>query len=757
VCYQNVDFVLDLFIQPKHHRHLTILKESAIEKLKPLCEVEYIKTEHDSKKLTSKLGASKTMSSFNNSLFEKCIGLFQEFPPDIIGHIVNIYCEFSGKVKKCNNKYELAKLLNKTTDTLCVVCFGDGSSKASFNDFHSLAMLFPTEFQFFYMNLQDLTKTQTIVLGITSTTEKVGGDSMPMFKFFYNGFNNNCVKGIQMNRVELYPLMGRDVGRVEFRLRNLIENKMNIPLIFDEYKKESDSYFLTTLQAFADNYPNNINQKLNEEVAILMEQDYSDECFKNCLLREDTFRIGDELSVEYITTAMYILVDPSPDAPPPTVRSLLQLVFPWNFLRAYQEKLDLTFDLNFHDFLVNILKKGFTFYREYLAQNPNTETPYEINELINMISYCNLTSVVSASENEIERASTGDNETKIVPTLFIEQPPLVYFLMQIYQTEVRNSMKLFNARGWWKKSEDMWNTFLSFYDDPTDCYAMETVDLYVTALHQQGKTDEGVEILRKTLAHPHFKRVLLSDPDQKFKLKSEVIVASDDFNFVHFLVGVVRMAKMLFYMDKFEESEKVLSDAKQIVDVRKYKSTCYKALLDYYVDYISICYELNKLDRLNELKEEFSGLYMAFYPNRLTGSIPIARSRYLITDKIVYNKCKDDPTTVSSMSVSFIRCIERPNRPECNIIIDPVTGAQTTWKSKKKLNEFYVSFSMKGQVIHDCIAVSQSQPSFTVNVPLNDKLKEFLGHGKEFVELEVKIYSDSHKTELLGQHYQLMI
>jgi tetratricopeptide (TPR) repeat protein len=275
---------------------------------------------------------------------------------------------------------------------------------------------------------------------------------------------------------------------------------------------------------------------------------------------------------------------------------------------------------------------------------------------------------------------------------------------QLYFLWASHLVLQYRPLGCWIRIEEVYKEFFSLTAYSKEDF-LTMLDAYATALHQQGRTLEAIEL---------FKQKQLANDD----------ISDYSYN---------RLAKFYFFLDDFANCEQ------NILSLQEYYSGTLKfpelhLPLSSFNELMTACLELGKIEEYNRLEKQLKAYTPD--PNRTPYST-YTRSKYLITLVANLN---------TSYRLQLKVCLKRPNRKEGEL-------EKRDEESDRKLGTFYLEAFFDNptegeEPLHN--SMSNSQYDFAVISPSFPEAAPF-----KWYSAKIFIYTDESKSVLLGKHFQL--
>jgi tetratricopeptide (TPR) repeat protein len=296
--------------------------------------------------------------------------------------------------------------------------------------------------------------------------------------------------------------------------------------------------------------------------------------------------------------------------------------------------------------------------------------------------------------------------------------------LQLFHLWMSHIMHLFRKCGFWKKIEAIYLNYINTNqnkktsEDGIDIQDM--VENYVSALHQQGRTIEAIQIIEKFLKEMK---------DNKLESIDTIIEW-----------GLNRMSKFYFYLDDFQNAQRNLLELRDYCTLHhsdKFGAPLYMPLSGF-IELMTVNIELGNEEVFEQLEQTLKNLETDLGVTNYAYH-SLTRSKYLITQEAVIT---------NHYHLVFKVCIKRPKRPEGEY-------EKSEDNLERKLNKFFIEMFFDNpcksekplfasqEVAHYDFVVDS--PNFSVPAqPYN------------WYTTKMFIYADSTKQQLLGKHFQVV-
>jgi hypothetical protein len=275
---------------------------------------------------------------------------------------------------------------------------------------------------------------------------------------------------------------------------------------------------------------------------------------------------------------------------------------------------------------------------------------------------------------------------------------------QLYFLWAAHLVLQYRPLGYWIRIEEVYKEFFSLTAYSKEDF-LTMLDAYATALHQQGRTLEAIEL---------FKQKQIENGD----------ISDYSYN---------RLAKFYFFLDDFANCEQsILSLQEHYLGTLKYPDL--HLPLSSFNELMTACLELGKYEEYERLEKQMRSIIPE--PNRTPYSL-YTRSKYLITLVASLNTC---------YRLQLKVCLKRPNRSEGEL-------EKRDEESDRKLGSFYLEAFFDNPIQGEAplqIAMPMSQYDFAVISPSFPEATPY-----KWYAAKIFIYSDETKSVLLGKHFQL--
>jgi tetratricopeptide (TPR) repeat protein len=284
-------------------------------------------------------------------------------------------------------------------------------------------------------------------------------------------------------------------------------------------------------------------------------------------------------------------------------------------------------------------------------------------------------------------------------------------LFQLWMVHVMN---IWRQLGQWSKVEALYKKFADMKTADTDpVQVQDMVENYASALHQQGRTVEAIQVIQG----------FMDEIKHKKQSKYEAVVEW----------GYERMSKFYFYLDDFEGSERCLISLKEYIlaaHPTKDEKTVFS--IPALVQLMTVEVELNKEEDYEKLYEQLKSME----PEGRDNSLAHTRSKYLITQSTVMT---------NHYHLVFKVCIKRPHRAEGE-------PEKTEDELIRKLDKFYIEATFENPSGEEPLVCCKDVNHYDVEVDSPTFTSSATPY--KWYWTKIYLYEDSTKQNLLGKHYQ---
>jgi len=294
--------------------------------------------------------------------------------------------------------------------------------------------------------------------------------------------------------------------------------------------------------------------------------------------------------------------------------------------------------------------------------------------------------------------------------------------IDLFRLWISHMMHMYRKCGFWMKTEKVYLAFMSNQNKKHIEGGIEVQDIvenYVSALHQQGKTEEAIKIIEKFL-------------EEVKENNNEKIESAFEW-------GLNRMSKFYFYLDDFKNSQRCLLELRKFCEVHSInKYGTLHVPLSSFVELMTVHVELGIEEYFTELENQLKTMDSDIGSN-LYGNNSLVRSKYLITQETLIT---------NHYHLVYKVCIMRPRRPEGEF-------EKSEDDLERKLTKFYIEVFFENpckteaplflakEIDHYDFEVDS--PNFTVTA-----------QPYHWYTTKMYLYSDKTKEKLIGKHFQMV-
>jgi len=283
-------------------------------------------------------------------------------------------------------------------------------------------------------------------------------------------------------------------------------------------------------------------------------------------------------------------------------------------------------------------------------------------------------------------------------------------------------LHLYRKFGYWKKIDEIYQSFVQNLsnkpsEDASDIQDM--VENYVSALHQEGKTQQAIQTVEQFLQEVR---------ENKFE-KIEGVMEW----------GFNRMGKFYFYLDDYENAKKCLLQLQDYCSVHhsdKYGTLCMP--LAGFVELMTSNVELGNEDLFSEMEQKLKSMDADLGSSHYS-NMSLVRSKYLISQESVIT---------NHYHLVLKICIKRPRRPEGEY-------EKPEDQLDRKLTKFFVETFFENPATDEAdLHTTQDVDHYDFNV--DSPVFTTPAQPYHWYTVKMYLYSDSTKEQLLGKHFQLV-
>jgi len=302
---------------------------------------------------------------------------------------------------------------------------------------------------------------------------------------------------------------------------------------------------------------------------------------------------------------------------------------------------------------------------------------------------------------------------------WIEKQPDSEEAGQLFQLWMTHIMHIYRKSGFWVKIEKVYKTFVNRKGVISNDGDYDLVENYVSALHQQGKTEDAIRIIETALSEVRQNNSIV---------KVESIIEW----------GLNRMSKFYFYLDNFESARKCLSELKDYCELhRGDKYGTIKMPLTAFVELMTANVELDDVEKYAEMENKLKESELDLGATQYTSNA-LVRSKYLITQSALIT---------NHYHLVFKVCIKRPVRPEGEY-------EKSENDLVRKLDHFYVECFFENPAGGEPLTITQEVKHFDFEI--HSPNFEIAAKPYNWYSTKLYLYEDSTKQQLLGKHFQMV-